>query len=167
MEYGHAALPSAEAGIHLVDPHETIGDLFTLDCAFSQNDEVVAFDSPEELITFLTVDHDSSTYVINDETGKPAGYMAIVSDDAALEVLSIGVAPEAQGKGYGKEMMTRAESIAQNAGQAAIHLVTKVDNANAIAFYEKLGYEQTDIIANHYSNYDDTDPRVRMVKNLS
>lgn len=167
MEQPHSEFPSTEPGIHLVDPHDTIDDLFVLDCTFAQNaDEVIAFETPEELMTFLVVDHNSSTYVINDETGKPAGYMAVVSDETTVEVLSIGVTPEAQGKGYGKEMMERAEVIARAAGKTAVHLVTKVSNTNAIGFYEKLGYEQTDVIANHYSDYDDTDPRVHMVKNL-
>lgn len=167
MEQPHSEFLSTEPGIHLVDPHDTIDDLFVLDCTFAQNaDEVIAFGTPEELMTFLVVDHDSNTYVINDDTGKPAGYMAVVSDETTVEVLSIGITPEAQGKGYGREMMARAETIARVAGKTAVHLVTKVSNVRAIGFYENLGYEQVKILANHYSHYDDTDPRVQMVKTI-
>lgn len=168
MEHPHTAQLSSEPGIHLVDPNDNIDDLFALDCAFAQNnDEIIAFGTPGELVTFLAVDHESTTYVINDEDGKPAGYMAVVSEETEVEVLSIGVIPDAQGKGYGKEMMAQAETIAHAAGKTAVRLVTKVSNAHAIAFYEKLGYEQVKILANHYSNYDDTDPRVHMVKSLA
>jgi ribosomal protein S18 acetylase RimI-like enzyme len=167
MESQHHESFPTDPGIHWVDAQVAINELFELDCSFAEdNDEIVAFENPEQLHTFLLGEHKSSVYVINNEVGKAAGYIALVPEVASLEVLSIGIRPEMQGKGYGKELMQQAEQIAGSAGKSAIHLVTKTSNAAAITFYEKLGYRQTEVIANHYAHYDNA-PRVRMEKSLA
>lgn len=154
-------------GIHLVDPTSCPSELFALDCTFAEgNDNIVAFTDQDELVAFFTEEHKSDTYVLNDESGVPVGSLSIVETSAeALEVLSIGVASEMQGHGYGTLLMSWAEALASHTGRSQVHLVTKVMNTPAIRFYEKLGYTQKEIIPNHYSEYDQ-DPRVRMEKQI-
>ena len=52
----------------------------------------------------------------------------------------LAVAPEHQGRGYGRELMQRAEQHLLSAGCPKINLQIRKDNLAAIAFYERLGF---------------------------
>lgn len=152
-----------EPGLHHVDPHNNLSALFALDCQIATGGSMVAFETPDELTEFLA---DSSTYVLN-EAERSVGLLAVSSvSDTTLEVLSVGIIPEAQGKGYGRIMMDHAEQLAKQAGKSVVELVTKVSNSNAITFYEHLGYTKKEVVKGHYSQYNDTEDRVRLEKHL-
>lgn len=57
-------------------------------------------------------------------------------------ILSIAVDPQMQGTGYGKHLMLEIERTAMMRGFADMHLTVSVDNGQAIAFYEKLGWQK-------------------------
>ncbi len=126
---------------------------------------MLPFESQEELTSFLTEAHVSDTYVINNEAGSSVGCMSVMeTSPETLEVLSIGVLPETNGQGYGTTLMLWAEELARQTDRQRLHLVTKVSNEHAIRFYEKLGYKQTGVVGDHYSEYGDNEPRVRLEK---
>lgn len=156
-----------EAGIHTVDATIHTQALFELDCTIIEdNEEVIAFDSPQELLGFLTVEHHSTSYVLNNQAGKPLGYFALIDHGpTVMEVLTIGVTPDAQGEGHGTTMMRHAEQIAQSTGRSIMRLVAKASNEKAVTFYERRGYINKGLLENHYSNYDD-EPRISFEKEL-
>ena len=55
-------------------------------------------------------------------------------------IQTIEVAPEARGKGVGRELLGRIESSAYAAGAALIWLHVEATNADAISLYESQGY---------------------------
>ena len=56
--------------------------------------------------------------------------------------LHIDLLPEAQGRGWGRRMMTAMERLLATAGSPGVHLGTSVRNERAIAFYRHLGYRE-------------------------
>ena len=153
-----------EPGIHWVDPHLHADKLFELDCSFASSGSMIPFDTPPELIAFLTEEHHSDTFILNDQTGLAVGCLSIIdAPPHALEVLSVGVRPEHQGKGHGATMMRWAEDIAAQNGRQSIQLVAKVANTNGVAFYNRLGYTEVERIDDHYG---DGEPRRRFEKHL-
>ncbi len=62
------------------------------------------------------------------------------SADRSFGVLAVAIDPAAQGQGLGKLLMNHLESVAKAGGYDRMHLTVGVDNAGAIAFYERLGW---------------------------
>ena len=56
--------------------------------------------------------------------------------------LHIDLLPVAQKKGFGKKMMTTFLNRLKEKGSSGIHLGVGAGNANAIAFYENVGFEE-------------------------
>jgi ribosomal protein S18 acetylase RimI-like enzyme len=57
-------------------------------------------------------------------------------------ILAIAVDPEIQGAGLGKGLMAAAEKKARERNFSCMHLTVDVDNAQAIGFYENLGWQR-------------------------
>jgi ribosomal protein S18 acetylase RimI-like enzyme len=53
----------------------------------------------------------------------------------------LAVAPERQGRGYGKAMMRRLEQVLAERGCPKLNLQVRVNNLNVVNFYRHLGYE--------------------------
>lgn len=58
----------------------------------------------------------------------------------SARLYSLAVAPEAAGQGVGRRLVSAIESEARRRGAAQIRLEVRVDNGNAIRFYEDMGY---------------------------
>jgi len=69
-----------------------------------------------------------------------AGLVDLIPEEATLLVESLAVAPEHQGRGHGRRLMTRAEAIAAELGLARLRLYTNVAFAANVALYRTLGY---------------------------
>ena len=67
---------------------------------------------------------------------------ALQVDVRSFGVLAIAVNPQHQGKGIGKFLMCALESAARDQGYPQLHLTVAADNAQAIAFYERLGWRK-------------------------
>ena len=78
--------------------------------------------------------------IIDDEI---AAYGMLRGWDEGYEVPSLGIAvdPRAQGKGYGRLMMTFLHSAARVRGARQIRLKVYPDNTRAVALYRSLGYK--------------------------
>lgn len=81
---------------------------------------------------------------IAEEAGQMTGF-AIVEwnqeqDEMSAYIQTIEVAPEARGRGVGRELLSRIEGSARGAAASAISLHVEVANAAAIRLYESHGY---------------------------
>lgn len=56
--------------------------------------------------------------------------------------LHIDLLPEAQGAGWGRRMIDHLLASLRAAGSPGVHLGTSAENARAIAFYGKMGFER-------------------------
>lgn len=57
----------------------------------------------------------------------------------------LAVAPEHQGKSFGRQIMQRAEQLLRERGCPKLNLQVRSANAQALAFYRSLGYAQDDV----------------------
>lgn len=59
----------------------------------------------------------------------------------------LAVDPDCQGKGIGRKLMQHAERQLLDFGCPKINLQIRRENSEAIAFYEKLGYCEDDVVS--------------------
>ena len=87
-------------------------------------------------------------------TGEIAGF-SIAHVERAREglvtyVVTLDVAPAYRRQGLARQMMQSVERQARDAGCEAVELHVWVENAAAISFYEREGYERSHIVKSFY-----------------
>jgi GNAT superfamily N-acetyltransferase len=90
----------------------------------------------------LIQDQDYKFYLVID-IEEPIGFFSYFPDSENKHLLRIGriyLLPEAQGKGYGSQIMKFIESFGRELGFKSIELNVNQGNS-AIRFYEKRGFE--------------------------
>lgn len=90
-----------------------------------------------------------------EETGLLAGFFIAESSMARGKrvghLITIDVAPAARRTGTGRALMTACERRLAALGCVSVHLEVAVDNREALAFYERLGFEQAGRIPAYYA----------------
>jgi ribosomal protein S18 acetylase RimI-like enzyme len=71
---------------------------------------------------------------------------------ARARLYSIATAPAARGRGIGARLLAAAERAARERGCRALRLEVRVDNAAAIALYERAGYRRIGRYAGYYED---------------
>lgn len=71
------------------------------------------------------------------------GILVLIPEAGCMLLDNIAVAPQAQGKGYGRDLMLFAESEARRAGLDFIRLYTQEKMTENIAIYRRYGYVET------------------------
>ena len=85
--------------------------------------------------------------VIGSKKGSPVGFAMLQlgegggGDASTGELLAIAVAPEDQGQGVGKTLLSQVEELARQYRVREIHLHTAKDNLFARFLFERAGYE--------------------------
>jgi ribosomal protein S18 acetylase RimI-like enzyme len=75
-----------------------------------------------------------------EEGASVVGVIILEHVDDHLMILTIGVIPSRQGRGYGKRLMEFAEQRARELGLGEVRLFSNSLNKPAIAVFEHLGY---------------------------
>ncbi len=75
--------------------------------------------------------------------GEVAGVIVLIPGGAHLLVENVAVAPKAQGRGLGRELMAFAERRAAQLGMAELRLYTNQLMTENLALYPALGYTET------------------------
>lgn len=81
------------------------------------------------------------TYIVRSE-GKVVGFIAPSIRDKQRRIGAIYVLPEAQGKGIGGALLKKA--LAWHGDDQDVYLHVATYNQNAVDFYKRYGFEQTD-----------------------
>lgn len=71
------------------------------------------------------------------------GVLVLIPEADCLLLDNIAVTPQAQGRGYGRDLMRYAENAARQAGHASIRLYTQEKMIENIAIYTRYGYVET------------------------
>ena len=106
---------------------------------------------------------DGATFVAKTD-GKVVGFVDPSIEDGKRRIGAIYVAPEAQGKGIGSKLMQQA--LDWHGRGEDIFLEVIAYNQNAINFYKRFGFEQTDAIVPEEPNrpaFMKSLPQVEMV----
>ena len=80
---------------------------------------------------------------VHDHDGDIAGIVVLEDQPDGLLLDNIAVAPAAQGKGYGRQLMAFAEAEARRRGYDTLRLYTHVLMTENIALYQRLGFVET------------------------
>lgn len=88
----------------------------------------------------------SSTILAGRSGGSLAATVMVGCDGHRGWVYYLAVRPESRGRGWGRQMMRAAETWASQHGAPRLNLMVRAENAGVRAFYEALGYRQSDVI---------------------
>jgi ribosomal-protein-alanine N-acetyltransferase len=93
---------------------------------------------------------DSRTYVVAVEGEEIVGYagLAAMPDEAYVQTLA--VAPSHQRRGLGSTLLTALLDDARRRGLDGVGLEVRVDNAAAIALYERFGFQGIAVRKRYY-----------------
>jgi len=89
--------------------------------------------------------------VLAEAQGKLAGFCIAQLEDRTGYVVTLDVAPAWRRRGLARRLMAEVESRLHSAGAAEMHLHVFTGNAAAIRFYESIGYAQTGVAENFYT----------------
>lgn len=81
-------------------------------------------------------------HVLEDGQGMHA-VLVLVREPACMLLDNVAVSPDAQGRGYGRELMQWAEIAARQAGYARIRLYTQESMTENLDIYQRYGYVET------------------------
>ena len=85
-----------------------------------------------------------------DDDGQPLGLILCRMAAGEVEVLTLGVTPQARRRGVGLALMIAALEVAREAQLAEAFLEVAVDNDGAIALYAMLGFEKSGLRKAYY-----------------
>lgn len=97
-------------------------------------------------------DNPWSHYEVVIENQEIVGYCGYFVLYENAEILTIGVAQEKQGRGYGRLMMEKMLTEAQKLGAQVMTLEVRVNNQRAIALYKDFGFEIVAVRPNYYKD---------------
>jgi GNAT superfamily N-acetyltransferase len=96
------------------------------------------------------------------EHGEPKGTCALVRESASTyELVKMGVAPSARGKGFGDLLMRAAIDFAVSAGAYEIVLSSNKKLHSALRLYEKHGFKPVPLVSD--GRYQRVDIMMRLV----
>jgi ribosomal-protein-alanine N-acetyltransferase len=84
----------------------------------------------------------------------------------SAELVSVAVAPEFRCKGAASALLESALHRLARRGAARLHLVVRVDNRAARAFYEKYGFRRLRLVRGYYEDEGDGIAMSRLVAGL-
>lgn len=92
--------------------------------------------------------------VLTDEAGEILGYGGLDVSGELADIMSVAVAPSAQGRGLGRVMLAELHRRATARAAAYLLLEVRSDNLPARALYERAGYERIHVRERYYQPGD-------------
>jgi ribosomal-protein-alanine N-acetyltransferase len=90
------------------------------------------------------------------KTDRPSSILAFIVAESSRRgmghIITIDVRPQARRRHIGSALLEAAENRLHATNCHAVRLETAVDNASAISFYKRHGYDVIKVIPHYYSN---------------
>lgn len=93
-------------------------------------------------------------YVVAGTGGAVSGYAGLDLGGEVADVMTVAVAPEAQGAGLGRALLQDLVARAEAAGAAYLMLEVRADNAAALHLYERAGFTRLSVRRRYYQPGD-------------
>jgi len=90
------------------------------------------------------------SYVVGEQSGTVVGYAGVDCGGEVADVMTIAVAPAAQGQGLGSALMRWLVAEARRAGSEHLMLEVRADNALAQRLYAAAGFTQLSVRHRYY-----------------
>ena len=94
-------------------------------------------------------------FLVAERSGKICGYLLSCLPGPSAELVSVAVAPEIRGKGAASALLESLLRRLRRRGAARLHLVVRVNNRAAHAFYEKYGFRRLRTVPGYYEDGGD------------
>lgn len=95
---------------------------------------------------------DDTLLAVGEENDKIIGFAALMMAPPEADILDITIDSEFRRHGYGAELLSSLMEMAKNRGTDTIFLEVRVSNTPARRLYEKLGFTETGIRKNYYTD---------------
>jgi len=114
----------------------------------------VAYDA-NELAYFMN--HEGAETIVVEEDGSIAAFMIIEvhRNRRGATIVTVDVRESARRKGYGTQLLMRAEDMLRDYGIEVYDLQVDVSNTAALRFYEKHGFTLIRTLRHYYANGHD------------
>ena len=131
--------------LRLATEHD-LDALFRLEQAAFETDRFT-----RDQIDYLLTESPATTFVLEDKSSL-LGAACVLWRKAhqGARLYNIAVNPGGRGKGYGRVLLRECELEAARRGCERMTLEVRVDNATAIAFYERQGYGIVRVLSDYY-----------------
>lgn len=93
-------------------------------------------------------------YVIGEQEGAVVGYAGVSSGGEVADVMTVAVAPAAQGQGLGKVLMDWLVARARSGGTEYLMLEVRADNVAAQRLYTSSGFSKLTVRRRYYQPGD-------------
>ena len=123
-----ATYPNTDVGITVEDIEDKFKDAFTVETLTKRREKIA--NPPDGQFLLVAKDND-----------KVVGLCSVMKETERNKLSTLYVLPEYQGKGVGRALWEQACSFLDMNKDTYLEVATY--NANAIAFYSKLGFEDT------------------------
>ncbi|WP_103105650.1 GNAT family N-acetyltransferase [Brevibacillus reuszeri] len=100
-------------------------------------------------------------YAVHEDDGTITGYISYVIDGDTCEIISLDSLVEQ--KGIGTALVQKAEEAAKQAGCSQMKLVTTNDNLHALGFYQRRGYQFSELYINAVDKARRIKPEIPLV----
>ena len=94
------------------------------------------------------------SYVVMEQAGAVVGYAGVDHGGEVADVMTIAVAPTAQGTGLGQVLMDWLVADARRGGAEHLMLEVRADNMAAQRLYTKMGFEMLTVRRRYYQPGD-------------
>lgn len=109
-----------------------------------------AFDRPWDQATFETLLAGSGVFAFVAVDEDPVGVVLCRALAGEAEILTLAVPPWARRRGIARALMAAALGAARQLGAATCFLEVDINNAPAVALYERLGFERAGLRKAYY-----------------
>ena len=137
---------------------DDIGEISVLEAA----DSTAPWDETSLFTYFL---RDDSLLIIAEEDGEILGFSGILMTPPEADILDITVRNDRRNLGIGTKLLSRLLSMAAERGVEKVFLEVRTGNEPAKHLYGKLGFFETGIRKNYYT--DPVEDAVSMANNLN
>jgi ribosomal-protein-alanine N-acetyltransferase len=121
-----------------------------VECAAMAHAHAQAFDKSWREDEFEDLLEGEGIYGFLAEAGAPAGVILCRVAAGEMEVLTLGVTPDARRRGVARALLAAALPEARALGASEVFLEVAVDNDPAIALYERLGFRRAGVRKSYY-----------------
>jgi ribosomal-protein-alanine N-acetyltransferase len=106
----------------------------------------------------------SETFFVAEKNGYVIGYVISRKIDDKAHIIAIAVDPVNRSRGIGKALMEATMKAFKSTGVREVYLEVRASNAQAIRFYESLGFQKKGLLRSYYSDGEDG---VLLIKSLA
>lgn len=107
---------------------------------------IASYNDPHADFRFARAGAASEVLIAEDESGRVVGSIMVGHDGHRGWLYYVATDPAARSRGIGRDLVQAAEGWLRDRGVRKTQLLVRQTNAGVVAFYERLGFEQSAVV---------------------